>query len=266
MEYKKFVFACCPTVTGLRIPTNRKLLLFARLNIPTEETSAPLSFTGDRLTCKSTFTFEYGNALTTNLCLAIRESNQQADLARLTLPLKWFQINRVVKFHFPMKTREGSVATFMFVEIHLCENHEGAFLAPPGSLTVAPAWSAPMQAVPPYPTSGVVPGPQLHEASGQFPGQFNGTAPPFLAPPQFMWQPPGFAGQIPPFLGQPPQFMAQPQYVWNGRTGQCVSCVPPYQVPYQLPAVAPEDLDQPPAVEAVAQPDDNDFIPKIEPE
>jgi hypothetical protein len=155
MTEKRFVFVCCPAITGLRLNFPYiHLSLRARLNEPAGESDAILSLVGDQYTCSPTFTFEHVDPNASFLCFHVREPQSGADQALVTLPIVWFTPNSVVKYPFPMRTVINPGQTFFHAEVHRCENGGAAFDAPPGHLTVIPNWSVPVQS-PPGPDSAI---------------------------------------------------------------------------------------------------------------
>jgi hypothetical protein len=170
MTDKKFVFVCCPAITGLPVTSLVPTLSFrVWLSPASEDSTATLSLDRDHYICKSTFTFEYNTPTASNLCFHVGYPGSGIDLARLTLPLSWFPPNTVVKFQFPMKTNNHRIQTLFYAEVHRCEDRHAAFDAPQGSLTVTPAWTvqpqAPLSAMAPPPTVQIQP--QIAAPTGQ---------------------------------------------------------------------------------------------------
>lgn len=100
------------------------------------------------LTCSSsTWNFGYTDRKECSICFAIFETKPaKKELARLTLPLKWFQVNTRVTEAFPCRmclVEYADNPIMISVVIHLSENGELPFQAAPGKLLVKPAWKLP---------------------------------------------------------------------------------------------------------------------------
>ena len=85
-----------------------------------------------------TWKFQYGNS---QLCSLFITLNCSSDvIAKVKLPLKWFQRNSIVVMQFPMKPNGFDGNILITITVHLSENHAAAFDAPRGKLKVKPTW------------------------------------------------------------------------------------------------------------------------------
>jgi hypothetical protein len=94
------------------------------------------------LSCSTTWNFEYDDPSKCSFALFVCDykPGDFRAVARLTIPLSWFEPNTVVKEVFPMKCGDQGMEVFIEVHVHMCENREPAFLGRPGGLLVKPAW------------------------------------------------------------------------------------------------------------------------------
>ena len=99
------------------------------------------------LECDSTWTFAYSNARESSVCFSFFETEpERRELARLTLPFSWFELNTVVTEDYPCRMIIPELANntaMATVQIHLSENGHLTAQAPPGRLLVKPAWKRP---------------------------------------------------------------------------------------------------------------------------
>ncbi|KAH0791968.1 hypothetical protein GPJ56_004152 [Histomonas meleagridis] len=146
----------------------------------TEPTSGDLKDIGNCIYDSDvTWKFQYSNARATALCISL--NYKQSNIANLTLPLKWFQVNTVVTYEFPFKIAPGIInrtQLMITLRIHLSENHQAAFDAPNGKIYIVPGWKVTSKFVDPETA------PKHKQSIQQVPVQ---QAPP---PPQSYYNPP----------------------------------------------------------------------------
>ena len=96
--------------------------------------------------CNHVFRFECQTFEKTIFEVILNETAvfSKTEIARVSLPLNWFPINKIVEYWFPLKPiKLGTLDLFVFMEIHLSDNLDSEFEAPPGKLLVKPCWSIP---------------------------------------------------------------------------------------------------------------------------
>ena len=142
----KIAFVYSHAITGLPIKianVDTCYAMYMRLSPVAEFTAGKVVWRGQFHEGTSTWNFEYEDQAESSVCIVIVEQNQiQGEFCRLTLPLRWFEINSVIAQAFPMKVIDDykALPVMMDIRIHLCENGEPAFLARAGRMTVTPAW------------------------------------------------------------------------------------------------------------------------------
>jgi hypothetical protein len=245
------------------------------------ESPGRLLFVDNHYECRTTWTFEYTNLSASNVCFLIHDFRDEfiRPLVRLTLPLCWFEVNSVVKYTFPMKNQipEDFGPVMMSVEVHLCENHYPAFLAPIGHLSVIPAWNtdpeephsadSPVNSIP-YPLPSQYSGPPMSASQYvSIPSPYSNSARPYLptSPQAYVSFPSGTCPAPPsspdPTLAQryvsmsfasqsqqfatPPMLPSQGGYAAAGQPNTGVASLGPGQPP-------PEMLASPPPVQFIA--------------
>lgn len=100
-----------------------------------------------KMTCGTAWNFAYTNVKESSICFSLFEMEpERKELGRLTLPLRWFQINSLVTEAFPCRMllpEHAHTPAMIKVEMHLSEDGSYPFNAPPGRLLVKPAWKKP---------------------------------------------------------------------------------------------------------------------------
>lgn len=144
-------------IKGIHNDPNHPLSLNVFVKILPKNEGSSASLEGyDYLKSHATWTFQYQSVEDTLLSFTLTEGNPtRRELAKLTLPLTWFEKNTFVKEMFPMRSLiEQKKKFWAKVKIHLSENGEAAFFCPRGRLLVNPKWkknNQQAQAPPPYP-------------------------------------------------------------------------------------------------------------------
>ena len=115
--------------------------------LPAKEGSFGTLAGKESLKCDAAWTFAYRDAAQSRVCFAFFETEpERRELARLTLPLQWFERNAVVVEEYPCRALvpELESATVMAtIQVHLAENGVFTEQAPQGRLLVRPAWKRP---------------------------------------------------------------------------------------------------------------------------
>ena len=106
-----------------------------------EEYSSPLAGL-ETLKTDQQFTFSVSDLANTSISFLIYETKpSKIDVARLTLPLSWFQPDTRVKDIYPMRALVAGIASPLAeVEIHVSTTFDEPFEVPPGELLVTPGW------------------------------------------------------------------------------------------------------------------------------
>ena len=111
--------------------------------LPNTQDQAEAGLKGlETLTNSETFTFAVADTDTMSLSFSLWETRPNAlEIARVTLPLSWFQLNTRVKEVYPMKAMVDGISSPMAeVEIHVSDTFDEPFAVPVGRLLVTPGW------------------------------------------------------------------------------------------------------------------------------
>lgn len=139
MNEKKVAFVNIEGIHGLPFPAANFSVL-VRLH-PKGENSPGKIIVLDQNEpkCQTTWPLIYHSENDEFVAITLNYTNN--EYAKLLLPLKWFEVNKIVKETFPMrvtdhKAVENQIKIMMTVLIHRSENGECAFNAPQGQLLV----------------------------------------------------------------------------------------------------------------------------------
>ena len=111
--------------------------------VPNTQDQAEAGLQGlETLTNSETFSFALADTENRSLSFSLWETRpNMLEIARLTLPLSWFQLNTRVKDVYPMKAMVNGISSPMAeVEIHVSDTFDEPFAVPEGRLLVTPAW------------------------------------------------------------------------------------------------------------------------------
>ena len=115
--------------------------------LPAKEGSFGRLVGKESLECDAAWTFAYRDASQARVCFAFFETEpERRELARLTLPLQWFERNAVVVEEYPCRAlvpELESSSVMATIQVHLAENGVFTEQAPQGRLLVRPAWKRP---------------------------------------------------------------------------------------------------------------------------
>ena len=199
MKRKTIAFVRLNQITGVvpKSENDKAFKLDVKLSTDQQKVDSTQLFGTTTLITDTTWTFQIDNIETTNICFVLNEFTPKSNtIGKLTLPLKWFRKNAVVREIYPMKSPNPKLPMMADIDVHLCCNGELPFTAPPGTLLVQPLWKTPRPVnIPPGAQVGqprMVPAPQGY--GGPPPPQRVGAPAPGNAPRQPQ---PQNAGQVP---------------------------------------------------------------------
>ena len=143
MNEKKVAFICIEGIHGLCNPIE-EFSIFVRLYPKGENSPGKIVISKQNVPmCSTTWTLIYNSESDEFILITLNLKNN--EYAKLLLPIKWFEVNKVVKETFPMLVTDQNASSnktkiMMAVSLHRSENGECAFIAEEGHLLVKPEW------------------------------------------------------------------------------------------------------------------------------
>lgn len=143
MNEKKVAFVCIEGIHGL-LDQTEDFSVNVGLYPKGESSSGKIFFTEKgEPKCNTTWSLIYHSELDELIFFSLNLKN--IEYAKLLLPIKWFEVNKVVKESFPMlvtyQKADVKAKFMMTVSVHRSENGGCAFLADQGHLLVKPEWN-----------------------------------------------------------------------------------------------------------------------------
>lgn len=144
MNEKKVAFICIEGIHGLCNPIE-DFSIFVRLYPKGENSPGKIVISKQNVPmCSTTWTLIYNSESDEFILITLNLKNN--EYAKLLLPIKWFEVNKVVKETFPMLVTDQNASSnktkiMMTVSLHRSENGECAFIAEEGHLLVTPEWN-----------------------------------------------------------------------------------------------------------------------------
>ena len=143
MKTKNIIFVRVHKITNIHRSSTSTTShqLHVRL-IPSEQGSFGKLHGLQQLDCDTTWTFQFDDISKCSLVFVLHEwAPSDTEVCRMTLPLTWFKPNTVVREIYPMKMMKNqNPSTMIDLDVHICQNGDLPFEAPPGTLTVRPGW------------------------------------------------------------------------------------------------------------------------------
>jgi len=129
----KVAFIRVAQVTGLEAHSSDDSLSISIKIIPSGRGSSSKML---NLNCSTTWSIIIDDILSSSISIVIF-GKESIEIARVTLPLKWFSINTVTTSSFPMLTQpDRTRSSSITLDIHISDNGQCPFIAPNSNLLV----------------------------------------------------------------------------------------------------------------------------------